>query len=143
MKLPFFILITALVFVPSNSRGQDELLQESVFSDYLDTQRIGNLLNIPGLEFQSSMGFSFFSSNGYGSVGMGYYLGHFNLRLNSSLTLRWDVGVRSMMAGSQYDGNLEFFLPNVDLTYRPSDKFLLRFEFHQYRHPAALMRRRY
>ncbi|MCK4236891.1 MAG: hypothetical protein KAX38_07210 [Candidatus Krumholzibacteria bacterium] len=143
MKSSVLFIIIALGFSPVDSRGQDELSGPSVFSDYLNVHQPESFLHIPGLEFHSSAGFSFFSSKGSGSVGMGYYLGHFDLCLSSSLTLHWDVGFRSMMTGPNNGETPDLFLPNVDLTYRPSDKFMLRLQFQQYRYLSPMLRRRY
>ena len=137
------IVIVALALLHGVSQGQEELSQQSVFSDYLNVQQPGGFLRIPGLEFTSSMGFSYFTSEGFGSIGMGYYLGHFDLRLSSSLTLHWDMGLSSNLMGPHGDETPEFFLPNVDLTYKPSDRFFLRLQYHQYNHPSSLLWRRY
>lgn len=155
MKRLFIVMILAVVLPVSGARGQEEYSErspgtekqdrlegESVFSDYLNVNQPGSFLHIPGLDFRSSMGFSFFSSDLYGSTGMGYYMGHFNLSLSPSLTLRWDVGLQSTMMGPYADESPRLFLPNVDLTYRPSDKFLLRIQYQQYNHTDYFLRRR-
>jgi hypothetical protein len=143
MTMKRYAYLIALMFVfPSFVFGQNEYTEESVFSDYLNPQRETSFLYIPGLNFHSSVGFSYFSSQQFGSAGYGFYMGHFDLRLSSTLRLRWDIGLRSMMTGPSADETPEFFIPNVDLTYRPSDKFMLRFQFHQYRHPTTLLRMR-
>jgi hypothetical protein len=141
MKLIGFLLIASLAILPSGIRGEDESLQQSVFFDYLNLRQGGGFLHIPGLEFHNSMGFSFFSAGGMGSAAEGYYLGHFDLSLSSSLMLHWDIGIRSMMTGPEADGNPELFIPNVDLTYRPSGKLLLRLQYRQYRYPTSTLRR--
>lgn len=115
----------------------------SVFEDYLNVREPAGFLRIPGLEFSSSMGFSYFSSNDFGSGGMGYYLGHFDLSLSSSLTLHADVGMSSMVTGPYADGAPQLFVPNIDLTYRPSDSFMMKIQFSQYRRPTGLSWRRY
>jgi hypothetical protein len=129
--------------IPTVSLGQDEASTVSVFSDYLNPEQNRGFLHIPGLEFNSSMGFSYMSSKHYGSMSMGYYMGHFGLRLSSSLTLRWDVGLRSNLTAPDGGQSPEFFLPNVDLTYRPNKKFLLRFQFSQHAYPYYNPYRRY
>ena len=65
---------------------------------------------------------------------MGYYMGHFGLKLSSSVSLNWDVGVGSVMRGASEYNQPQFFIPNMDLTYRPSDNFMLKLEYHQYRY---------
>jgi len=131
------VCLAALVLVPAVAGAQQEQVpaRPSVFSDYQHVQTPGSFLTIPGLSFSSSAGFSFYSGGDAGSVGMGYYLGHFGLRLSDSITLQWDVGVRSLMRGIDDYRQPEFFLPNVDLTYHPSDKFMLRLQFQQNQWP--------
>lgn len=132
MRWPPFVLLLALVLVPVMASGQEAAGAESIFFDYLNPERNQGFLHIPGLDFHSSMGFSFLSSGDYGSTGMGFYMGHFNMQLSSSLTLRWDVGLRSTFIGPEGAGRQpDFFIPNVDLTYRPNDKFFLRFQYRQ------------
>lgn len=138
------ILITAaLLFAGAGLSAQDEQRTDSVFEDYLNVREPAGFLRIPGLEFSSSMGFSYFSSSDFGSGGMGYYLGHFNLSLGSSLTLHADVGMSSMVTGSYADQSLQLFIPNIDLTYRPSDSFMMKIQFSQYRRPTGLTWQRY
>ncbi len=138
------ILITAAVlFAGTGLSAQDTQPVESVFADYLNVQEPAGFLRIPGLEFSSSMGFSYFSSSDFGSGGMGYYLGHFDLSLSSSLTLHADVGMSSMVTGQFAGQSPQFFVPNVDLTYRPSDSFMMKIQFNQYRRPAGLTWQRY
>ena len=108
----------------------------SVFNDYLNPRLPSSFLSVPGLSFSSSVGFSFFSGGSMESFGMGYYMGHFGLKLSSSTSLHWDVGVGSVMRGTDEYSQPEFFIPNIDLTYRPSENFMMRFEFHQYRWPG-------
>ncbi len=116
--------------------AQETIESASVFSDYLNSDSTVGFLYVPGLDFSSSMGFSYMSSDGYDPVGMGYYMGHFSLRLRPSLTLRWDVGIRSMLAGQDTDQKPQLFLPNIDLTYRPSDKLFFRIQYSQYQYPT-------
>jgi hypothetical protein len=108
----------------------------SVFSDYLNPQTAGSFLRVPGLSFSTSAGFSYFSGGGVESFGMGYYMGHFGLKLSSSLSLNWDIGVGSIIKSTSDYNQPQFFVPNVDLTYKPSDNLMLRLEFHQYRYPG-------
>jgi hypothetical protein len=135
------MLSAAVLLLAAAAIGQtdDAVVRPSVFSDYLRAQSPGSFLRIPGLSFSSSMGFTFFSGGDMGSAGMGYYLGHFGLRLSESITLRWDVGVGSLMKSAEEYRQPEFFIPNVDLTYRPSDKFMLRLQYQQSRWPGYSM----
>ncbi len=106
--------------------------EESVFDDYLnpvDSQT--GFLRIPGLNFRSSMGFSYASSKGFGDVGMGYYMGHFSYRLGSSVTLNWDVGVGSYMMGGDGMNDYQIFIPNFNMTWRPSDNVMVRLQYMQ------------
>lgn len=104
----------------------------SVFSDYLNQgYPSAGFMRIPGLDFRSSIGFSYSSSAAYGETGMGYYMGHFSYRLGRSLTLNWDIGVGSYLVGPDGMDNHQVFLPNFDLTYRPSEHMLLRLQFQQ------------
>ncbi|MBN1885001.1 MAG: hypothetical protein JW876_05715 [Candidatus Krumholzibacteriota bacterium] len=106
----------------------------SVFSDYIDRAASPQqFLAIPGLSFHQSVGFSYFSSDDRGSAGTGFYMGHFDLRLRDDLFLRWDVGVSSVMTGPEGGQNPDFIIPNVDLTYRPSDRLMMQLQFRQYR----------
>ncbi len=134
-KLSCVIILAALAVVPGNVSAQTEYEQESVFFDYLNIQRNDGFLNLPGLHFHSSVGFSFFSSNAFGSFGTGYYIGHFDYRLSSSLTLRWDIGIHSTLTGQNTNEVPEFFIPNLDLTYRPNDSLMLRIQYSQVRTP--------
>jgi hypothetical protein len=142
MKAPTILLIALILPLAAAAPAQEAVQGESVFSDYLNVREPAGFLRIPGLDFSSSMGFSYFSSNGYGSGGFGYYLGHFNLKLSESLTLRADIGVGSMVTGPYADQQPEFFVPNIDITYRPSDSFMMRLQFNQYRVPTGLHWRR-
>jgi hypothetical protein len=120
----------------ASAQAESEPARPSVFSDYLNPQAAGSFLRVPGLSFSTSAGFSYFSGSGMESFGMGYYLGHFGLKLASSLSLNWDIGIGSIMRSTSEYNQPQFFLPNVDLTYRPSDSFMLRLEYHQYRFPG-------
>ena len=137
------VVIAGIVFLAGGVSAQDTQQPASVFDDYLNVKEPAGFLRIPGLEFSSSMGFSYFSSNDIGSGGMGYYLGHFDLSLSSSLTLHADVGVSSMVTGPYADQSPQLYVPNIDLTYRPSDSFMMRIQFNQYRTPSGLTWRRY
>jgi hypothetical protein len=108
----------------------------SVFSDYLNPQAGNSFLRVPGLSFSTSAGFSYFSGGGMESFGMGYYMGHFGLKLSTSLSLNWDIGVGSVIKSASDYNQPQFFIPNVDLTFKPSDNFMMRLEFHQYRYPG-------
>ncbi len=138
-------LVFALALFPALCSAQSDPAPQrpSVFSDYLNVQSPGRFLSIPGLSFESSVGFSYFSGGGaYDSFGMGYYMGHFGLQLAKNLTLRWDVGVGTVMRGADDYSQPEIFLPNVDLTYRPSENFSVRLQFQQYRWPGHAFYRR-
>jgi hypothetical protein len=135
-KAAFLSAMLLLMPVAAGAQSEQAPARPSVFSDYLHVQTPGTFLSIPGLSFSSSVGFSFFSGGDRGSAGMGYYMGHFGLALSESITLRWDVGVGSLMKGTDEYRQPEFFLPNVDLTYRPSDTFMLRLQFQQSRWPG-------
>jgi hypothetical protein len=119
--------ILASAAVAQDARSMDH----SVFQDYLNPSTGSGFLRVPGLDFRSSVGFSYYSANQSGSAGMGYYMGHFNYSLSKSLTLRWDVGIRSWMTGPDGMSNPEFFIPNFDLTYAPNKNFMLRLQFQQ------------
>ena len=106
--------------------------ERSVFDDYLNpVNSEAGFLRIPGLNFRSSMGFSYASSKGFGDVGMGYYMGHFSYRFGSSVTLNWDVGVGSYMMGGDGMGNYQVFIPNFNLTWRPSENVMVRLQYLQ------------
>lgn len=122
--------------------GQNVVEATSVFDDYLNVRPPGGFLNIPGLDFNTSVGFSYMSSSAFGSIGTGYYMGHFSLRLSRTMMVRWDVGLLSDLAGDYTDQQPRFFIPNVDLTYRPTDKMTFRIQYRQYdRSPYLLYRR--
>jgi len=106
--------------------------ERSVFDDYLNpVNSEAGFLRIPGLNFRSSMGFSYASSKGFGDVGMGYYMGHFSYRLGSSVTLNWDVGVGSYMMGGDGMNNYQVMIPNFSMTWRPSDNVMVRLQYMQ------------
>jgi hypothetical protein len=142
MRTHVFIIVLSFILIPTLLCAQTDGARPSVFSDYLNQRAGVGFLHIPGLEFHSSMGFTYFSSKEFGSTGMGYYMGHFGLRLSSSLTLRWDIGIRSSLSGPD-DQQPELFIPNIDLTYRPNNKFLLRFQYQRYTYPPYYLLRRY
>ena len=129
--------VTMLICFSMPLHAQETVEATSVFGDYLNVGSTVGFLYVPGLDFNSSMGFSYMSSDGYGSAGMGYYMGHFSFKLRPSLTLRWDVGIRSMLAGQEVDQKPQLFLPNIDLTYRPSDKMFFRIQYNQYQYPTS------
>jgi hypothetical protein len=129
-------MILAFGSVAAFAQTGNEPVRPSVFSDYLNPRTGGSFLRVPGLSFSTSAGFSYFSVGGGESFGMGYYMGHFGLKLSGNVSLNWDVGVGSVMKSASEYNQPQFFLPNVDLTYRPSDSFMLRLEYHQYRYPG-------
>jgi hypothetical protein len=132
MKRAFALsLILAFASVAALAQTEGAPTRQSVFSDYLNPQTGASFLRVPGLSFSSSAGFSYFSGGGGESFGMGYYMGHFGLKLSSAISLNWDVGVGSVMRGTSEYNQPQFFIPNMDLTYRPSDNFMLRIEYHQ------------
>jgi hypothetical protein len=142
MKTISVLVVVVLISLASAAGAQDVREAESVFSDYLNVQPPGGFLHVPGLDFNTSMGFSYLSSSGCGSVGMGYYLGHFSLQLSQTLTVRWDVGIQSELTG-RYEGQQpQLILPNVDLTYRPNDTMTFRIQYRQYNHPSYYLYRR-
>jgi hypothetical protein len=125
------LMILAFASVAALAQTGSAPTRQSVFSDYLNPQTGASFLRVPGLSFSSSAGFSYFSGGGGDSFGMGYYMGHFGLKLSSSISLNWDVGVGSVMRSTSEYNQPQFFIPNMDLTYRPSDNFMLRIEYHQ------------
>jgi hypothetical protein len=129
-------MILAFGSVSSFAQTGSEPARPSVFSDYLNPQTGASFLRVPGLSFSTSAGFSYFSVGGAESFGMGYYMGHFGLKLSSSVSLNWDVGVGSVIRSTSEYNQPQIFLPNVDLTYRPSENFMLKLEYHQYRYPG-------
>lgn len=140
MKKLILILMASVLVVPAVVGAQLDPRQPSVFNDYLNVKPPSSFLSIPGLSFNSSMGFSFVSGSG-GSFGMGYYAGHFGYRLSSSLSLNADVAIGSLMTNVNGYQKPEIFLPNIDLTYRPSSSFMLRLQFQQYRYPGYFLSR--
>lgn len=140
MRKYAFVIIALLL--AGSAAGQDSAAATSVFSDYLNVQPPGGFLHIPGLDFNTSMGFSYFSSSELGSVGTGYYMGHFSLRLSRTMMVRCDVGLLSDIAGEYADQQPRFFVPNVDLTYRPTDKMTFRIQYRQYDRPSYHLYRR-
>lgn len=137
------ILVVALLLLMAGpSPGREEGAATSVFSDYLNVRPPGGFLHIPGLDFNTSMGFSYLSSSEFGSVGTGYYMGHFSLRLSGKMMVRCDVGVLSDITGDFADQQPRFFVPNIDLTYRPTDKMTFRIQYRQYDRPSHLLYRR-
>jgi hypothetical protein len=136
-------LLCALAPALCFAQEDPSMRRPSVFSDFLNAQAPGNFLSVPGLSFQSSVGYSYVSGGGdLGSFGMGYYMGHFGLQLSRNLTLRWDVGVGTVTRNAGEYSSPEIFLPNVDLTYRPSENFSVRLQFNQYRYPGYYQYRR-
>lgn len=134
---------TALLLLAPAAQAQGTRAEQSVFDDYLNPGRdAGGFLRLPGLDFRSSVGFTWFSGGQTGSNGMGYYMGHFSYTFGSSLRLDWDVGVGSYLRGPEGMNDYEVFIPNVDLTYRPSEKMMLKLQFRQgglYRHHSPGM----
>lgn len=143
MKKKIILLILCLSVLPGLSYAQGAYEEESVFSDYLNPVSQPSFLRVPGLGFSSSIGFSYSSYGNYGSDGFGFYMGHFNYSLGSKVTLAWDVGIRSSMTGPDAGGDPQFFLPNLDLTYKPNDRMMLKFQVRQYGYMQSpwLMRR--
>jgi len=137
--LTLYTLIIVLAVVPATIQGRQSGVRNSVFSDYLNTNAGGGFINIPGLQFKSSMGVSYFSSGGYSSS-MGYYMGHFTYEFGSSWDLNVDVGVSSRLDQKIGTSSPQLFVPNIDLTYKPNEKFMLRLHFSRYNYP---MFRRY
>jgi len=131
MRVCVLSMMLAFVSVAALAQTESAPARPSVFSDYLNPQSGASFLHVPGLSFSSSAGFSYYSGGGGESFGMGYYMGHFGLKLSSSISLNWDVGVGSVMHGASDYNQPQFFIPNMDLTYRPSENFLLRIEYHQ------------
>ena len=124
-------MILAFGSVASFAQTGSGPARPSVFSDYLNPQTGASFLHVPGLSFSTSAGFSYFSSGGAESFGMGYYMGHFGLKLSSSVSLNWDVGVGSLIRSTSDYSQPQVFIPNMDFTYRPSDSFMLKIEYHQ------------
>ena len=127
------LLFAAVLLLAATAPAQDRSLRRSVFADRLASAAAPqSLFTVPGLSFSQSVGFSYFSGDGWGSEGTGWYMGHFDWRLRDDLILRWDVGVSSVMTGPLDGQRPELVLPNVDLTYRPSDRVTMRLQFRRY-----------
>ena len=141
IRLLRILLVLSLVLLPAGTAAQTGVSGESVFSDYLNPRADAGFLRIPGLQFDSSLGVSYSSFGDGESMGMGYYLGHFRLELTSSLSLNWDVGMRSFMTDASMSDSPELFLPNIDLTYKPNDKFMLRLQYQRFSYQDRLHRR--
>ena len=142
MRLSILMAVVMLLWMPHGATAQEGAEFESVFSDYLNVQPPGGFLHIDGLDFSSSMGFSYMSGNGIASVGMGYYMGHFSLRLSPSLTMSWDVGIQSELTGQYAGQQPRLVLPNIDLAYRPSEKLFFRIQYRRYSYPSYYLLRR-
>ncbi len=132
----FITILIALALFPGRMNAQQTTNtaagEQSVFDDYLNpVDSKAGFLRIPGLNFHSSVGFSYAASKGFGDVGMGYYMGHFSYRLGSSVTLNWDVGVGSYMMGGDGMNDYQIFIPNFNMTWRPSDNFMVRLQYMQ------------
>ncbi len=134
--IPVLGIVFLMLAFPSRICAQDENPAGSVFGDYLNPIGNPSFPGLQGLSFSSSAGFCYSSGGRNGSDGSGFYMGHFSCEFGSNLTLCWDVGLRSSMVGPEAGGNPEFFLPNVDLTYKPSDRFTMRLQFRQYGYAA-------
>jgi hypothetical protein len=63
-------------------------LGEAIFYMKNHWTELVQFLHVPGLSFSTSAGFSYFSGGGMESFGMGYYMGHFGLKLSSFATRR-------------------------------------------------------
>lgn len=140
-RIMMLVTAAAIVAAGAGVSAQVETRPPSVFNDYLNVQAPSSFLTIPGLSFQSSMGFSYVSLGSGSSYGLGYYMGHFGYRLSSSLTLHADVGVGSVMTDANGYQRPEIFLPNFDLTYHPSSSFVLRLQYQQGRYPGYCLPR--
>lgn len=124
------IIVALLAGRPAAQQISTSAEGRSVFDDYLNPTRSGpGFLSIPGLSFHSSVGFSYASSSRFGDIGMGYYMGNFRYAIGSSVTLDWNVGVGSYMAGPDGMNSYEVFIPNFGLTWRPSESTLVRFQY--------------
>ena len=125
-----------LTLAPGPSAAQQETTvvpeERSVFDDYLNpVNSEPGFLSIPGLNFHSSVGFSYASSKGFGDVGMGYYMGHFSYRIGNTVTLNWDVGVGSYMMGGDGMNSYQVMIPNFDVTWRPSENVMVKLQYMQ------------
>ena len=129
-------LALMVLFLSVGLSGQ-EAGTESVFNDYLNPSQPLSFMSVPGLTFNSSVGFSYSSFGDYGSQSFGYYMGHFRYSLGSKWSLNWDVGVRSIMAGESVQEAPSLFIPNFDLTYRPGRRFMISFQYRQFQYPLG------
>ena len=137
------IALTMLAQPARTAAGEEYVSGGGIFDDYLNPVENPSFLGLEGISFSSSAGFLYSSGGTRGADGSAFYMGHFSYELASNLTLRWDVGLRSSMVGPEAGGDPEFFIPNVDLTYRPSDRmmFTLRFGRYGLNTQSYLMRR--
>ena len=130
------MIMIALALVCSPAGAQQTTTtaadERSVFDDYLNPSGSETgFLRIPGLNFRSSVGFSYAASKGFGDVGMGYYMGHFSYNLGSTVTLNWDVGVGSYMMGGDGMNGYQVMIPNFNVTWRPSDNVMVKLQYMQ------------
>ena len=139
--MAFAAMMLALTAPPA--AGEESLPGGEIFEDWLNPVENPSFAGLPGISFSSSAGFLYSSGGARGSDGSAFYMGHFSCNLASNLTLRWDVGLRSSMVGPEAGGDPQFFIPNVDLTYRPSDRLMFTLRFGRYDLEAQpfLMRR--
>ena len=138
-KTAFISVLILLALAPSPTTAQQETNvvpeERSVFDDYLNpVDSEPGFLRIPGLDFRSSVGFSYASSKGFGDVGMGYYMGHFTYKLGSSVTLNWAVGVGSYMMGGDGMNSYQVMIPNFNVTWRPSSSVIVQLNYMQGSH---------
>ena len=136
MKKTTFISIMIMLALAAVTAAAQETTtvpgERSVFDDYLNPVNTdAGFLRIPGLNFRSSVGFSYASSNRFGDVGMGYYMGHFSYDLGSTVTLNWDVGVGSYMMGGDGMNSYQVMIPNFNVTWKPSDKLMVQLQYMQ------------
>ncbi|MCK4548801.1 MAG: hypothetical protein KAU49_01480 [Candidatus Krumholzibacteria bacterium] len=136
MKNKAFISILVILMLTAVSAGAQQTTttprEQSVFDDYLNPVNTdAGFLMIPGLNFRSSVGFSYASSKGFGDVGMGYYMGHFSYNLGSTVTLNWDVGVGSYMMGGDGMNSYQVMIPNFNVTWRPGDNVMVKLQYMQ------------
>ena len=135
-KTAFISALIMLTLAPGPSAAQQETTvvpeERSVFDDYLNpVNSEPGFLRIPGLNFHSSVGFSYASSKGFGDVGMGYYMGHFSYKIGNTVTLNWDVGVGSYMMGGDGMNSYQVMIPNFDVTWRPSENVMVKLQYMQ------------
>ncbi len=129
-------LMTAIALLAASAVAQQTVTtpapERSVFDDYLNPVDPGaGFLRIPGLNFHSSVGFSYASSKGFGDVGMGYYMGHFSYQMGGSVTLNWDVGVGSYMMGGDGMNGYQVMIPDLNVTWKPSENLMVRLQYSQ------------